>query len=216
MLICPLCHAGSCSKFHSDRDREYLQCRKCGLVFVPPEYHLSPYEEKMRYDLHLNDPNDQGYRDFLGRLLVPVRNRLKKGARCLDFGSGPLPVLASMFREEGFEIRIYDPFYADIPGVMNCRYDFITASEVVEHLRDPGREMRQLFGMLKPGGILGIMTEMLPEPSQFGQWHYRRDRTHVCFFSPPALRWLAAELGAEIEFCGVNVVIIRKYVTAGS
>ncbi|MFH1965250.1 MAG: hypothetical protein ABIJ42_06865, partial [Acidobacteriota bacterium] len=93
VLICPLCHFDSCSFFYRDREREYFRCPECSLVFVPPEYHVSADEEKERYDLHLNDPGDQGYRDFLRELFLPVRNCLRNGDRGLDFGSGPVPVL---------------------------------------------------------------------------------------------------------------------------
>lgn len=209
-MICPLCNSDSCSFFHGDRNREYYKCRCCSLVFVPLEYHVSLDEEKKRYDLHNNDLGDQGYRDFLRKLFLPVKHCLREGARGLDFGSGPVPVLASMFREEGFETEIFDWFYANNPDVLSIQYDFITASEVVEHLRDPLGELNRLYQLLKPGGIFGIMTGMLPSREYFGKWRYKNDKTHVCFFSPATFRWLAGRWEAEFEFTGGNVIILRK------
>ncbi len=101
-MICPLCRCDKCSCIHRDRNREYFKCPECNLAFVPSEYHISLQEEKDRYDLHRNDPENKGYMDLLGKLFLPMKDRLKKGDRGLDFGSGPSPVLASMFREEGF------------------------------------------------------------------------------------------------------------------
>lgn len=137
-------------------------------------------------------------------------NRLKPGDRGLDFGSGPSPVLASMFRREGFEVELFDKFYANDPSVLERAYDFITASEVVEHFENPRVDLDRLYGILKPGGFLGILTGMLPEAGKFSKWHYKNDKTHVCFFSRDTFRWITAEWGAEIEFPGDDVAIIRK------
>ncbi len=177
---------------------------------MPSEYHLSAADEKVRYDLHHNDPEDRGYRDFLLQLFLPVRQCLRAGDRGLEFGSGPVPVMASMFRDEGFDIKTFDPFYADNPNVLCGQYDFITASEVVEHLRNPHDELDLLHRLLKPGGILGIMTGMLEGSEEFGAWVYKNDKTHICFFSSPTFIWIAGKWGAEIVYSFGNVVILRK------
>ena len=209
-MLCPLCRFGSCSFFFRDNEREYFQCPVCHLVFVHPGYHVSADEEKERYDLHRNDPGDQGYRDFLLQLFLPVRQCLKAGDRGLEFGSGPVPVLAAMFRDEGFDIKIFDPFYADNSEALSGQYDFITASEVVEHLRNPLDELDRLYRLLKPGGILGIMTGMSKGLEEFGEWFYKNDKTHICFFSPRTFSWIAGKWGAEIVYASGNVVILRK------
>ncbi len=209
-MFCPLCRFGSCSFFFRDSEREYLQCPVCSLVFVPPEYQVAADEEKARYDLHRNDPEDRGYRNFLLQLFLPVRQYLKEGERGLDFGSGPCPVLASMFRDEGFDMEIFDPFYSDNPASLGGEYDFITASEVVEHLKDPFDELDRLCRLLKPGGILGIMTGMLPEEGGFGEWFYKNDKTHICFYSPAVFSWIAGRFGMKMEWASGNVVILRK------
>ncbi len=205
-----MCLFGSSSFFFRDNEREYFQCPVCSLVFVPLEYHVSADEEKKRYDLHRNDPEDQGYRDFLLQLFLPVRKFLGAGDRGLEFGSGPVPVMASMFRDEGFRVEIFDPFYADSRDPLSGQYDFITASEVVEHLRNPLEELDRLYRLLKPGGILGIMTGMLRRPEEFGEWFYKNDKTHICFFSFQTFSWIAGKWGAKIEHIEGNVVILRK------
>ncbi|HFD81604.1 MAG TPA: class I SAM-dependent methyltransferase [Gammaproteobacteria bacterium] len=207
---CPLCAATDSDDFFRDRRRSYQQCRHCRLVFVPPRYHLSPETEKAEYDLHRNDPHDPGYRRFLGRLFEPVRRRLPVGSRGLDFGCGPGPALALMFAEAGYPMSVYDPFYADVPQRLRQRYDFITATEVVEHLRRPGEELQRLWRLLEPGGLLGIMTKRVIDREAFAGWHYRRDPTHVCFFSDETFEWLAQCWGAGLEFVGNDVVILAR------
>lgn len=60
MEACPLCSGQSVHHYHSDKKRDYLQCERCELVFVPREQRLDAVSEKAHYDLHNNDPQDQG------------------------------------------------------------------------------------------------------------------------------------------------------------
>ncbi|MDA8100371.1 MAG: class I SAM-dependent methyltransferase [Nitrospiraceae bacterium] len=193
-----------------DARREYLLCSACGLVFVPSRYFLSPEDEKKRYDLHRNSPDDRGYRRFLERLLHALHPRLAPASSGLDFGSGPEPLLAAVFREAGHAMTIYDPFYEPAPAALGRQYDFITASEVVEHLREPGRELDRLWNCLKPGGLLGIMTQPIVDRDAFPRWHYKNDLTHICFFSPGTFRLLAERWHAEIEFPEKDIAVFRK------
>jgi SAM-dependent methyltransferase len=207
---CPLCSNGRSAPFWRDARRRYRRCSRCALVFVPPQYRLSPDEEKREYDLHRNSPRDAGYRAFLGRLFFPLAARLRPGAAGLDFGSGPGPTLSGMFAEAGFRMAIYDPYYAPDKRVLQFSYDFITCSEVVEHLFHPGRDLAALYRMLLPGGRLGVMTKLVIDRRAFARWHYKNDPTHVSFFSRKTFRFLAEHLGANLEFCGRDVILLQK------
>lgn len=207
---CPLCGGLQTTPFHRDRRREYHRCRVCALVFVPPGYYISRDAEKAEYDRHQNLPHDPGYRQFLSRLCLPLQARLVPGSQGLDFGSGPGPTLAVMLTEAGHEVTLYDPFYADHPAVLARQYDFITASEVVEHLHQPGFELDRLYRLLRPGGLLGLMTKQVIDRAKFAGWHYINDPTHVCFFSRATFTWLAQRWGARLDFIAPDVIIIRK------
>jgi len=116
-----------------DRRRDYYRCPVCCLVFVPPWQFLSAEEEKKRYDLHRNSPEDPGYRRFLSRMFIPLQQWLATGSDGLDFGSGPEPMLSRMFEEAGHSMTLFDHFYEHAPAALERPYDFITATEVVEH-----------------------------------------------------------------------------------
>ena len=73
---CPLCDGAKIVPYHRDKVRDYLNCRTCDLVFVPPAQHLSAADEKAHYDLHDNQLGDPGYRRFLDRLFTPLNQRL--------------------------------------------------------------------------------------------------------------------------------------------
>lgn len=209
-MICPLCENKQTFPFLRDQRRSYLRCDRCCLVFVPAEYHLSRTAEKAEYDLHCNDPRDSGYRKFLNRLFEPLSERLEKGAKGLDFGSGPGPALAPMFTEAGFDMAIYDPFYAPDRSVLQSRYDFISCSEVVEHFHFPGRELQLLWELLAVEGWLGVMTKLVIDRQAFSRWHYKNDPTHVAFFSRETFVYLAREWNAHLEFIGSDVVLLQK------
>ncbi|MDT8385765.1 MAG: class I SAM-dependent methyltransferase [Gammaproteobacteria bacterium] len=209
-MHCPLCGHGRTVFYHQDARRPYRQCGCCQLVFVPPAYRLSPAAEKAHYDLHDNDPGDPGYRRFLSRLFEPVRQRVDPPARGLDFGSGPGPTLSVMFAEAGYDMAIYDPFYAPDDGVLRRTYDFVTASEVAEHLHAPGEVFTRLWNLIPPGGWLGLMTKLVSSQSAFANWHYKNDPTHVCFFSRDTFTWWAGRTGCVATFVGQDVILLRK------
>ncbi|MDG1894949.1 MAG: class I SAM-dependent methyltransferase [Fuerstiella sp.] len=190
--------------------REYFRCSKCHLVFVPPHYFLSPDEERAHYDRHENSPEDPAYRRFLGRLFEPVGDRLTPHSQGLDFGSGPGPTLSVMFEEAGHLMELYDPFYAPDLKPLEREYDFVTASEVVEHLHHPRRELDRLWECVKPNGLLGIMTKRVIDRKAFSRWHYKNDPTHVSFFSIETFRWLADQWQATFSIFGADVVLFRK------
>lgn len=211
MRRCPLCNAPKPALYHQDRRRDYYQCATCDLVFVPAGQHLDARQEKAEYDQHQNSPHDTGYRRFLGRLFAPLVAKLPKGARGLDFGCGPGPTLSVMFEESGFPMAVYDVFYAADAEVLTRQYDFITATEVVEHLCAPGEVLGQLVENLVPGGYLGLMTKRVSTLEAFARWHYINDPTHVCFFSEATFRWWAEKQGLVVEFPGKDTAIFTKH-----
>lgn len=211
---CLLCGGARVGLLHRDRARRYLRCAGCELTFVPAGERLGPAAEKARYDMHQNDPADPRYRRFLTPLAEAVVAATPAGAEGLDFGCGPGPALAAMLRESGRRVALYDPYYARDEAVWRRRYDFITASEVFEHLYDPRAQLARLFDALRPGGVLAVMTSMTPaSPEAFAAWHYIRDETHVCFYAQATFEHIAATWAASIERLAGNVVVLR---TAGA
>ena len=139
-----------------------------------------------------------------------MNERLPIESRGLDFGSGPGPTLSVMFEEAGHEMSIFDKFYASDSKVFRKRYDFITATEVLEHLCEPKLELDRLWNLISPGGWLGIMTKLALDVEAFRSWHYKNDSTHICYFSKKSFRWLAGEWNAELIFADKDVILFQK------
>jgi hypothetical protein len=209
-IACPLCKTTNSSKFYKEKFREYLRCLSCDFVFVPKMYHLSDTEEKSRYDTHNNDPNDHRYRHFLSQLLVPLLERIQQKSNGLDFGSGPGPTLSLMLEECGHSVDLYDKFYANDISVFEKKYDFITATEVVEHLSEPMAEISRLIEMLNNQGHLAVMTQILTPQIDFSSWYYKNDPSHIGFFTKKSLSFLASYLNIEVYFISERVVFFQK------
>ncbi len=206
---CPLCEHPA-NTFLRDRTREYLRCPACDLIFVPETHHLPLKEERARYDLHQNDPDDPRYRKFLNRLFQPLEKKLSPGARGLDFGCGPGPTLSVMFEEAGYPCAVYDLHYADHPEALTEQYDFLACSETMEHFYRPREEFERFLTLVKPGGWIGIMTQLHDQaPVPFDRWHYKDDETHVCFFSKKSFQTLEKIYGLRLEFHSDSVVLFQ-------
>lgn len=208
---CTLCGEESRELFFIDKKREFFLCTRCGLVFVPEKYYLSEKEEKDRYDLHENTPDNSGYMEFLKNFADIALDHATPPGRGLDFGSGPVPVLADLLRTRGFDMSVYDPFYSPGHRVFDDKYHLITMMEVMEHLMDPMKEIRRLRGCLEPGGVIAVRTETVPENREkFRPWSYKNDLTHICFFSPRVFRWMAGEIGFRLLFPAPHVVLMFR------
>jgi len=209
-ITCPLCNSTNSTKFYKDKSREYLSCLSCDFVFVPRTYHLTEVEEKLRYDTHNNDPHDHRYRHFLSQLLVPLLEKIPEKSNGLDFGSGPGPTLSLMLEECGHSMDLYDKFYANNDSVFEKKYDFITATEVLEHLSEPMSEISRLIEMLYNQGNLAVMTQILTPQINFSSWYYKNDPSHIGFFTPKSLNFLANYLDVEVYFISERVIFFQK------
>ena len=210
MSSCPLCNSKKNTLYSQDKTGEYRLCSVCSLVFVLKEYYLDDEAEKARYDLHTNSCEDAGYRKYLTKVSEPVIKRLDKGAQGLDFGSGPGPTLSLIFEDAGFDMKIYDHFYARDEEALELKYDFITSTEVVEHLYEPKAVLNKLWSILNENGLLCILTQLYPDQEAFSSWYYKNDPTHVCFFSLKTLSWLAEQWKAELETVDKDLFIFKK------
>lgn len=203
---CPLCAAP-----HADvAGVGFLACARCALVFRDPARWPTPEAEQALYRTHRNDPADPGYRRFVQPLAEALLAQLPRASQGLDFGCGEGSALAAILIEGGLRVRGYDPLFAPDPAALAQDYDFIALCEVAEHLHDPRASFAALDRLLRPGGVLGIRTGFLPPPERFAQWHYLRDPTHVLFFSPDCLRWLAADMGYRCTLPAANVALLQK------
>ncbi len=209
-MVCPLCHYGNIS-LKIDDECKYFECNKCMLIFADKNAHLSFDEEFSRYKLHNNHTNDLGYRNFLLKLVNPMLNYVDFKRRGLDFGCGPSTLLSNIFKEKGIDVYNYDPFFYPQKELLDQKYDFITSSEVVEHFFYPSYDWSLMINILNDGGYLGIMTQLIPDNQEFYSWWYRKDPTHVSFYSKKTMKFIADKFHLKIIEQESSITIFKKY-----
>lgn len=212
-MACPICEMPQ-EKFQTPGDnRSYLSCKNCQLIQLEEGHHLSLDKQKERYLQHQNSADNQGYVEmFEAFLKTGVDPFVKKGSRVLDFGCGPEPVLAGLLQKRGYGVDTYDLFFQKDEAYLNKRYDLITLTEVLEHLADPLETLQALTQRLEPGGVLSIMTLFHPnDREKFTDWWYRRDSTHVSFYTTKNIGELCMILGMKILFTdSKNIIVLGK------
>jgi len=189
---------------------DYLRCDQCHATLLSAA-HLPSHETQLqKYQQHQNDPHDARYREFLNRLASPLLAVLPPKQVGLDFGCGPGPALADMLAGAGHVMHLYDPFFFPDSAVLDQQFDFVTCTEVAEHFHQPHSEFTRLVALVKPGGLLALMTNFQNDDSRFADWHYRRDPTHVTFYKQETFDFIAADFGWTCEIPCKNVVFLRK------
>lgn len=211
MTLCSLCsNTTALEQYAEDNKRAYLKCSNCELISVPDEYLLTDAEEKAEYDQHQNGPEDEGYRNFLSRTFEPLVSRISKDSEGLDFGCGPGPTISVMADTLGIKVNNYDLYYFHDTELLSKKYDFITMTEVIEHVKDAKGLLAQLDQLLKQNSILAIMTKRVIDKEHFCRWHYKNDPTHIRFYSMKTFHWIAENLNWKMEIIDKDVVFFTK------
>ncbi|MBZ0270862.1 class I SAM-dependent methyltransferase [bacterium] len=207
---CIVCASTRVTPFARVDGYDYFRCARCVATFLDPARRLSIEAERERYRRHRNDPADAGYRRHMARLADPLCARLSPGSAGLDYGCGPGPALAQMLREAGHEVRVFDPYFVPDADALAATYDFVTCTETIEHFHRPAEEFARLDRLLRPGGLLAVMTCFQTDDANFADWTYRRDPTHVVFYREVTLGRVAERFGWVCEFPAKDVAIMRK------
>ncbi len=139
-----------------------------------------------------------------------LERRYGRPGRLLDFGCGrgdALRAFAGLGFEAvgadvspraralspGFEVVIVDPETSVLP-LPDASFDGVFSKSVVEHMQSPIDLVRESWRVLRPGGVLVVMTPSW-EHQAWGPFYI--DHTHVTPFTAPALRDLLLLAGFE-------------------
>lgn len=195
-MECILCNEQSVRFFTDGKmNVSYWHCGSCDLRFMDPSDHLEPDEERRRYLHHESDVDDLGYQGFIEPLRLQIQSEVRKGAEGLDYGCGKNPVFGQLLQRDGYSVSNYDLYFHPDAELLHASYEFVYAVEVVEHFYRPMKDWKTLKACVGETGQLGIMTQLYSGNIDFNSWYYRRDPTHVCFYSLKTMRWLQTCLG---------------------
>lgn len=176
--------------FGEFNDKKYYNCPTCQSIYMDSNNYLTSLEEKEHYQEHNNDVHDPKYQQFVSPIVKAVQRDFSPGAIGLDYGCGTGPVITKLLHDEGYELNLYDPFFANHPENLKFKYDYIVCCEVMEHFHTPNKEFYRLHSLLKPGGSLYMKTKIYSDQIDFETWYYKNDPTHVFFYRKETLEWI--------------------------
>jgi len=222
---CNLCGEGEVTII-SRRDRWlqpliYVMCRRCGLIFLRPmpnDDEVNDYYERHFWKRSQGaiEPTPKqirrSMRDAESRL-VNLAPLLKPGIRILDVGAGGGEFVALAerrgFRAEGVEpdvdyaryaqrtygVKIHTGRLSQI-GFGDRRFDIVTCSQALEHMRDPLGVLNRIHDLLAPEGHAFIWVPDLVEPNR---WPLRTFHPgHLFQFTHETLVMMAAKAGLAL------------------
>ncbi|CAA6805463.1 MAG: Putative methyltransferase associated with DUF414 [uncultured Sulfurovum sp.] len=213
MQLCKICQDKTSLIKDLKKELLYYRCTSCAFVFLDDLHIIDKVQEKQQYDLHHNGFENEGYvqmfEDFINLAVDPYLLNIKT---VLEFGSGPGPVLSKLLEHRGLEVDIYDLYYAPIEVYASKKYDLITATEVFEHLAEPLEVLALLVKHTNMNGYIILMTKFPPKDDKaFINWWYRRDPTHISFFTPESFEIMAEKLSLKVlKIFNNNIVVFQK------
>ncbi|MBN1817461.1 MAG: class I SAM-dependent methyltransferase [Sedimentisphaerales bacterium] len=237
LFVCPLCGGRDKSLFVQYENYPLFQCRTCSAV--SPNVDRARLETfdlhrtaLMKEDLKRELLSTFEYRKqtFAVERMQYLRELLPgfgtEEDLVLDVGCGPGYFL-SYLRDvgvpaRGLEIsphclqvcREMDLDVADTPlaDESDERYSLITMFDVIEHVNDPVRWMRQTYPKLRPDGHILVFTPNIHSLSIFlmgGEHNMIAPFNHLCFFDPDSLDYLAVQSGFEmirLDYFGLDII----------
>lgn len=213
MYRCKICQASSNVIHDSKKELIYYRCSACGFVFLDDVFMVDEVREKKQYDQHHNGLENEGYVQMFEAFIdVSVAPYLENIETALEFGSGPGPVLSTLLERRGLAVDIYDVYYAPQKVYEGKKYDLITSTEVFEHLQKPLDVLALLAKHTSSYGYIVLMTKFPPkEDEAFLAWWYRRDPTHISFFTPQSFEIMAEKVGLKVlKTIKDNIVVFQK------
>ena len=210
---CKICHSKVISLVDKKKELTYYRCTLCGFICLDDRSIVSHIIEKKHYEKHNNTFECTGYvkmfETFFKDSIEAYAHNIKT---ILDFGCGEEAVFSKLLEEKGFDVDIYDFYFHPKKIYKNKQYDLITSTEVFEHLKEPQSILTELTASLNTDGYLILMTKFPPNDDEdFLDWWYRRDITHISFFTPKSFEIMANKIGLRVlNIIDDNIVVFQK------
>ena len=205
---CPVCASVSrADQLLRIRGRQTAlhRCTQCGLYFFPEPDWLPAVHSDAVSELDIGLPRRC---INLSRIVEAIVRAEGLGTRRhLDWGGG-YGLLTRLLRDRGIDMRHHDPyaenlfaqgFEDELTGDFGC----ITASEVFEHVEDP---VAVLGGMAAHTDLVIVSTVFVPDglTDLRDWWYVGPSGQHITFYTPQAMRRLAARFDYHLTTNGTN------------
>jgi len=242
LACCPVCNDRQNVSFQFDRNGYHIHlCRECNVEFAFPQptdtelasiytssYFLgSESESAARQVAQMKRATAKLYLDAIAQFIDVQRPRLLE----LGCGSGDFLVEAQHrgFGAEGLEYSEHAAQVAnsrlgrnavlvgsvDTADLPSQGYDVVAGFDVIEHVRSPKHSVRSIYSLLKPRGIVAIVTPSLDSWSRrvLGRHWMEYKPEHITYLSRKSLRRLLEGAGfMEFHFVPNYKVLTFDYI----
>lgn len=193
-----------------------LRCKNCGLIYLSPrpkaQLIIDGYtrSEDRRY-LSQEKTRQRTYRNC-----IKIIKNLRESGRLLDVGAA-CGIFVKVARDAGYDACGIEPsvwmckvakdYYnvSVLPAVLeeakfaDNSFDIITMWDVLEHILDPMRTLKEVKRILRPGGLLLINCPCIDDPLAkiFGRHWWFLVSIHLFYFNSKTLSLYLDSLGFE-------------------
>lgn len=193
-----------------------VRCRRCGLAYTNPrpsrEDLLKGYAEVVD-EAYVSEGSS---RSINAHLSLATIKRFKTAGRLLEVGAASGYFLnaarvdfdvvglepsewAAKHARERFRLEVHAESLEDAKRFEPGSFDVVALIDVIEHVTDPLGFLRRAADLLKPGGVLYLVTPDIGSLSARllrGSWWGLRP-AHIYYFDRPAMRAALARAGLE-------------------
>ena len=240
-LACPICGKRKFHEFFAMPGYKLAKCTLCDMVWdFSPSANLTHQYSKKYF---VNKNSKGGYDNYIKGMSVNRKtfsNRLKKiekkigkKGRMLDVGCalGDCLVEAKKLgwkNVEGLEVSDYAVRHARKRGLKvkkglleggifsDNSFDIVNYQDVIEHITDPVEELKKVSKILKPGGIVFIVTpdvEGIWSKLLGRNWYHYKPGEHVTYFSQKTIRETMKKAGfVSIDTKKTHHVLSVEYI----
>lgn len=191
-------------------DEFYFICQNCNAYVKDKKFYVPKNQEKAIYEEHNNDVTDIRYQKFTSPITEAILENHAKEELGLDYGCGTGPVISKQLIDKGYRVKMYDPYFYPDNDYLHHQYDYIFSCEVFEHFYEPKQEIEKLLLLLKPNGKLYIMTHLYDKKTDFKNWYYRKDPTHVFIYTIKTIAFIVNVYNLKILKLTDRLVILNK------
>jgi len=228
-INCPLCGGKEHRVFYNNLGIDILSCRSCSFMFSHPmpddrdlkkiydeDYFICDHADQMSYDNYFEE--EAAIRKSSVKRLKRMSKYTVKG-RLFDVGcavgyfmdtaknlgweveGSDISSFCIKHATEELGLKAYEGTLPELRLKSNS-YDVVTMWDIIEHLKDPVKEMKEVNRILKKDGLVVIMTpnvdSMIAKVSGKRWILYQSPHIHLLYFSPVTIKHLLEKTGFEV------------------
>lgn len=218
-LKCYFCNSKNIKKIKSIKKIDIFSCKNCQLGFIEKKNYYKYEPERLYNFLEYANESKKLFRRY--EILAKEVLKYKSKGELLDVGAG-YGLVSSIFSRSGkFKINIVEPnnsikylkpkkyrinkiLYEKFFNTqkVQVKYDLILMFDIIEHFKNPFKNLINTKSILKKDGVLVIQTPNYLSLMAYlcSNWSWWMIEDHKYFFTTRSLKSFLSKSGYKIRF----------------